>query len=193
MKKMLISGAVALAVTGAATSAMAGDTKYYAGIGLGTLNTEYKDATIDQTATTAGGYLQFGADFNENFAAEMRLGMSGKNKKTIGGVSRTFSSPVFVSALAKGKFPVTSDVDLYALGGLTTARIKGTSAGATQTVTKTGLTLGVGADYKLDDHMSVGGEWVQYMFPVKVTQGTVFGANAKARMWGLTANVAYHF
>ena len=193
MKKMIVGAAVALAMTGAASSAMAQDISYYAGIGLGTLNTEYKDAAVNQSKTTFGGVLKAGADFNEYFGAELRLGMTGKNKKTIGGVSRTFSSPFFISYLAKGMYPVTSDVNVYVLAGATTARIKGTSGGASQTKTKTGLSLGGGLDYKLDSHVSLGAEWTQYMFPVKLASGSVFGTNAKARMWGITANATYHF
>ena len=193
MKKMIVTAIAALAITGAASTAKAQDISYYAGLGLGTINTEYKATGVDQTNTTFGGVVIAGADFNEYFAAELRLGMSGKNKKTIGGVSRTFSSPFFVSYLAKGKLPVSSEVDLYMLAGATTARIKGTSAGATQSKTKTGLSLGAGVDYKLDSNVSLGAEWTQYMFPVKVAAGSVFAANAKARMWGATVNATYHF
>lgn len=192
MKKMLVSSAIALAVATAATPAMANDTGYYAGIGIGTLNTEYKDAAVNQTKMTAGGYLQLGADFNENLAAELRLGRTGKNSQTIGGVSRSFSSPLFLSYLVKGKLPIAANTQLYLLAGATTARIKATTGATSQTVTKTGLTFGAGADYMLDEHTSIGGEWVQYMFPVNVS-GPAFGANAKARMWGITANVGYHF
>jgi len=151
---------------------------------------------VDQTKTTLGGYIKAGVDINEYFATELRIGMSGKNgknKKTIGGVSRTFSSPFFVSYLAKGKYEVASNLDVFMLAGATTARIKGTSAGASQSVTRTGLTLGAGVDYKLDSNVSVGAEWVQYMFPVKVAAGSVFGTDAKARMWGATINTTYHF
>ncbi len=193
MKKMIVTAIAALAITGAASSAKAQDISYYTGIGLGTINTEYKATGVDQTKTTLGGFVKFGADFNEYFAAELRLGMSGKNKKTIGGTERTFSSPFFVSYLAKGKYPVTSDIDVFMLAGATTARIKGTSAGASQSVTKTGLSLGAGMDYKLDSNVSLGAEWTQYMFPVKVAAGSVFGTDAKARMWGATINTTYHF
>jgi opacity protein-like surface antigen len=193
LKKIIAAAALCLGIGTAAASAQAQDISYYTGIGLGTLNLEYKDAGIDQSKTTFGGYVKFGADLNDYFAAELRLGMSGKNKETIGGVSRTFSSPFFISYLAKGKYPVTSDLDLYVLAGATTARIKGTSAGATQTKTKTGLSLGGGADYKLNSNVSLGAEWTQYMFPVKLATGSVFGTNAKARMWGITANATYHF
>jgi opacity protein-like surface antigen len=192
MKKMMLSGVMALAMAGTATSAMASDIDYYAGIGLGTLNTEYKDNAVDQTKMSAGGFLKLGADFNENFGAELRLGRTGKNNQVLGGVSRSFQSPLFVSYLAKGRMQVADNLDLYLLAGATTARIKATRNNVSQTVTKTGLSLGAGADYRLSRTISVGGDWVQYMFPTKVS-GAAFGPNAKARMWGITANVAYHF
>ena len=194
MKKMIVGAITALAITGTASTAKAQDLSYYTGLGLGTLNTEYKATGVDQTKTTLGACVKFGADINEYFAAEMRLGMTGKNKKTIGGVSRTFSSPVFVSYLAKGKYPISAEVDLFMLAGATTASIKGTTAtGASQSQTKTGLSLGAGFDYKLDSNVSLGAEWTQYMFPVKMGSGAVFAAGSKARMWGLTVNTTYHF
>jgi len=194
MKKIIITAAIALASAGAATSANAQDISYYTGLGVGTINTEHKAAGVDQTATTFGGYAKFGADFNEYFAAELRLGMSGKNKKTYAGNNTlTYSSPLFVSYLAKAKYPVTSNIDLFMLAGATTARIKGTSNAATQTKTKTGMSVGAGVDYKINSNVSIGADWMQYMFPVKMTAGSVFLADSKARIWGLTTNIAYHF
>jgi len=193
MKKMIVSAAALLAMTGATAQAQAQDISYYTGLGLGTLNTEYKATGVDQTKMTFGGFVNLGADINDYFAAELRLGTTGKNSKTIGGVQRSFSSPFFLSYLAKGKYPLTSNLDAYLLAGATTARIKGTSAGLSQSKTKTGLSLGAGFDYKLDRQMSVGAEWTQYMFPVKLSAGSVFGTDAKARMWGITVNTSYHF
>jgi len=193
MKKVMTIAALALTCIGASSSASAEDISFYTGLGLGTLNTEHKAAGVDQTKTTFGGFVKFGADFNEYFAAELRVGMSGKNKKTFATNTFTYSSPVFVSYLAKVKYPALSNVDLYVLAGATTARIKGTSNTATQTKTKTGLSLGAGFDYKLNSNVSLGADWVQYMFPVNVAAGSVFTADSKARMWGLTTNATYHF
>jgi len=198
MKKMIAAAAVCLGITGGAVSAQAQEISYYAGLGLGAVSVDYKAAGIDQKKSSFGGYANFGADFNEYFAAEMRVGMTGKDKKTYAGaITRTFSSPTFVSVLGKFKYPVSSDFNLYMVAGATTARIKGqmTSPGSSlsQTQTKTGLSLGAGFDYKLDNHVSVGSEWVQYMFPVKLGTGSVFAAGSKARMWGITGNMTYHF
>ncbi|PIP01589.1 MAG: porin family protein [Zetaproteobacteria bacterium CG12_big_fil_rev_8_21_14_0_65_54_13] len=198
MKKMIITAALAATMACTATAAQAQDPSYYAGLGLGTITTDYKAAGIDQKKSSVGGYLKAGADFNDYFAAELRIGMTGKNKKSYAaGNTLSFSSPLFVAYLAKIKYSVASDLDMYMLAGATTARIKGQSvtAGvtATQTQTKTGLSLGAGFDYKLDNQTSVGAEWVQYMFPVKLGTGSVFAAGSKARMWGITGTATYHF
>jgi len=193
MKKIIAIAALSLTAIGASSSANAQDISFYTGMGLGTINTEHKAAGVDQTKTTFGGFIKFGADFNEYFAAEMRIGMSGKNKKTYTANTFTYSSPLFVSYLAKAKYPVLSNVDLYMLAGATTARIKGTSNTATQSKTKTGLSMGVGFDYKVNGNISLGADWVQYMFPVKMAAGSVFTNDSKARMWGLTTNATYHF
>jgi len=199
MKKMIITAAVGLTMACTATAAQAQDPSYYAGLGLGAITTDYKAAGIDQTKSSVGGYLKAGADFNEYFAAELRIGMTGKNKKSYAaGNILSFSSPLFVAYLAKIKYPVSSDFDIYMLAGATTARIKGqsvTAVGATasQSQTKTGLSLGGGMDYKLDSQTSIGAEWVQYMFPVKLSTGSVFAAGSKARMWGITGTATYHF
>ncbi len=194
MKKMIATAAIALASAGAAANANAQDISFYTGMGVGTLNTEHKAAGVDQTATSFGGFARFGADLNENFAAELRVGMSGKNKKTYAANNTlTYSSPLFVSYLAKAKYPVTPEIDLFVLAGATTARIKGSSNSATQTQTKTGMSVGAGIDYKLNSNVSVGADWTQYMFPVNMNAGSVFANDSKARMWGLTTNIAYHF
>ena len=43
----------------------------------------------------------------------------------------------------------------------------------------------------VQDQWSAGLEWMQYWTNVKL--GTTFGTNAKAKMWGAVASVAYHF
>ncbi|ATX80361.1 Outer membrane protein beta-barrel domain-containing protein [Mariprofundus aestuarium] len=96
----------------------------------------------------------------------MRIGLTGKDKQTYAGDTElTFSSPTFVSYLAKIKYPVASNFDAFMLVGGTTAKIKGKSVSAasslTQSKIKTGASFGAGVDYKIDDQISVGAEWVQ--------------------------------
>ncbi|MDQ6997995.1 MAG: hypothetical protein Q9M17_04705 [Mariprofundus sp.] len=69
------------------------------------------------------------------------------------------------------------------------------AAGVDQTKKTFGgfVKFGADFDYKLDNNLSIGADWTQYMFPVSMKAGIVFAADSKARMWGLTTNVAYHF
>jgi len=200
VKKVIYSAALMLAMLTGTATVQAQDSGYYAGLGLGTVTVDYKDgaAGIDQKNASAGAFAYFGVDMNEYLALEARLGATGKNKQTYaGGIESSFSSPTFLSLLAKIKYPVSSDFDVFMLAGLTTAKIKGklTSAAGvvTQSKTKTGASFGVGADYMISDQVSLGAEWVQYLFPVKLTAGSVFATGSKARMWGITGKIAYHF
>ena len=179
-------------------TAQAQDAPYYAGIGLGTISVDYKANSIDQKKASAGAFAYLGTNVNDYLAFEMRIGATGKDKKTYaGGNTLAFSSPTFFSLLGKFKYPATSKLDLFMLAGLTTARIKGTwtsAAGSiSQTKTKSGASLGAGFDYMANDNISIGAEWVQYLFPVKLGAGKVFAPGSKARMWGITGKVAYHF
>lgn len=194
MKKLIMTAAISLGVISGAAAAQAQDLSYYAGIGLGAVSVDYKATGIDQKKASFGGYAKFGADINDYFAAELRIGATGKDKKTYPAMGTlAFSSPTFVSYLAKFKYPAMDNADLYLVAGGTTARIKGTLGGVSQTQTKTGFSLGAGFDYKLDDQVSIGAEWVQYMFPVKLKAGPVFANGSKARMWGITGTASYHF
>lgn len=181
-----------------ATAAQAQDASYYAGVGLGAISVDYKANGIDQKKASAGAFAYLGTDVNDYVAFEARIGATGKDKKTYaGGNTLAFSSPTFFSLLGKFKYPATSNFDLFMLAGLTTARIKGTqtsvAGSVSQTQTKSGASFGVGFDYLSDDNFSIGAEWVQYLFPVKLGAGTVFAPDSKARMWGITGKVAYHF
>ncbi|MDQ6970083.1 MAG: porin family protein [Mariprofundus sp.] len=199
MKKIIYSSALMLGMLTAAT-VQAQETTYYAGMGLGTVSVDYKDsaAGIDQKNASAGAFAYFGADLNDYLALETRIGATGKDKQTYaGGIERSFSSPTFLSLLAKVKYPVTPELDLFVLGGMTRAKIKGkmtTAAGVvTQNKSKFGASFGVGTDYRVSDRISLGAEWVQYLFPVNLSAGSVFTTGSKARMWGITGKVAYHF
>ena len=200
MKKVIYSSALMLAMLTGAATVQAQDSGYYTGLGLGTVSVDYKDgaAGIDQKNASVGAFAYFGANMNDYLALEARIGATGKDKQTYaGGIERSFSSPTFLSFLAKIKYPVSSDFDVFMLAGMTTAKIKGkmtTAAGVvTQSKTKTGASFGLGADYMINDQISLGAEWVQYLFPVNLSAGSVFATGSQARMWGITGKVAYHF
>jgi len=155
----------------------------YAGAGIGAFGLELKGATINQKNTTFGGYGKLGLDIGDYLGAELRFGSTSSG--TTGNVK--LSDSYFISYLAKFQFPVTLDFRPYAMVGGTTAKFKVTDAGVETSNTKTELSYGFGAEYYVQDSLSVGGEWMQYWTNVNLT------GNREAKIWGAVATVDYHF
>ncbi len=190
MKKIIVAATLALLTL--PTLASATDIKPYAGIGLGGFGLEYTDTTGSINKTAFGGYANFGADFSDYFGAELRIGATGSVSKALSTTTLTLKVPSFFSYLAKVQFPATPDFKLYGLVGGTTAGFKGTNTrGFNSTETKTGLSYGAGADYTVQDQLSIGAEWVQYWN--KVNLPTTWGTNAEAKIWGAVITAKYQF
>ena len=175
------------------------DIRPYAGVGIGAFGLEEKEPGFSQKNTVFGGFGKFGVDIGDYLGAELRVGATstGTNSYPAGtaGIPAPFdvslSDDYFISYLAKVQYPVTLDFRPYALIGGTTAKVKGAVSvsglsGAVST-TKTGFSYGFGADYYLQDQLSIGGEWMQYWTNVNIA------TNSEAKMWGAVATVAYHF
>jgi len=177
------------------------DVKPYVGVGLGAFGLEVKDtnAVFSQNETVFGGYAKVGADIGDYLGGELRIGATSSGTQSnpvgTGGSTIAFDSKLqadyFFSYLVKLQFPATQDLKLYALLGGTTAKMKFTAsaAGVTGGVsgTKTGFSYGLGAEYSLQDMLSVGLEWMQYWNNV----GAFVDGNAK--LWGVVVTGAYHF
>jgi len=194
--------ALTLAALPANVQAQDFDVKPYVGAGLGAFGLELKgtNGTVySQKNTVFGGYVKLGADIGDYLGAELRVGATGSgtqsNPAGTMGSTVPFDGKIqatsLVSYLGKVQFPATPDLKLYALLGGTTAKFKFT---ATSTVgsgsssgTKTGFTYGVGAEYSFQDTLSAGIEWVQYWTNVNAY------LDGKVKIWGVTANAAYHF
>lgn len=190
MKKIIT--AAMLTMLALPSIASATDIKLYAGGGLGIFGLDYADSTFSVNKTAFGGYGNFGADFNDYFGAEVRIGATGSVSKASPTTTVTLKVPSFFSYLAKVQFPATPDFKLYGLVGATTANFQGTNtAGFNRTETKTGLSYGAGADYTVQDKLSIGAEWVQYWN--KVNLPSTWGANAEAKIWGAVITAKYHF
>ena len=159
------------------------DIRPYAGVGIGAFGLELKSPTVNQKNTVFGGFGKVGADIGDYLGAELRFGSTSSG--TTGNTK--LSDSYFISYLAKVQYPVTLDFRPYALIGGTTSKFKVTTAGVETSNTKTGFSYGFGADYYLQDQLSIGGEWMQYWTNVNI------GTNAEAKIWGATATVAYHF
>lgn len=178
--KSIKLAALAIAIGFGTVSAQAGETQPYAGVSLGGFNIESKITGVVDSGSTTGYYVFLGADINDYLAAELRLGATGN--AAVWGLNYKLSS--FVSYLAKGQFPVSSDLRVYGLLGGTTANLK-TSGGAD--VTKTGLTFGGGAEFNINEQLSVGAEWVRYWSNVTVSPSVDVSAS------GLSATLKYNF
>lgn len=164
----------------------------YIGAGLGLFGMEYSDTSGSFNKTAFGGYTNIGADVGDYFAAELRIGAVSSASQTYPTTTLTLSVPSFFSYLLKARMPATPELELYALVGATTAQFKGTNtAGFNQKPTKTGLSYGAGMSYAVQDALSVGVEWTQYWNNVKLDN--TWGTNAKAKIWGITGTIAYHF
>jgi len=164
------------------------DIRPYAGLATGAFGLELKDSTgFSQKNTVFGGYAKVGADIGDYLGAELRFGSSSSG--TTGNVK--LSDSYFISYLAKLQFPATIDFRPYAMIGGTTAKFKKKVAGVEKSKSKTGFSYGFGAEYYLQDNLSLGGEWMQYWTNVKM--GSVMGPNSKAKLWSATITAAYHF
>jgi len=168
------------------------DIRPYVGAGIGAFGVEFKNTSGSMKKTVFGGYGKLGADIGDYLGVELRVGGTGSGKKTVGGQQWKSQASSFFSYLGKVQFPATPDLKLYAVLGGTTANFKVTRAGVSNSQTKTGFTYGVGGEYFLQDTLSVGVEWTQYWTNVKMDNAK-FGTGAKAKIWGVTANAAYHF
>jgi len=199
MKRVLVGAAMIM--VGSAT-VQAQDIKPYAGIGIGAFGIESKDGTVpyNQKNTVFGGYAKVGVDINEYFGVELRGGSIGTGDKsyaagTFGATATTLSQTTdyFLSYLGKLQYPVSQDFRLYAMLGATTAKIKTTTspnvAAANLSKTKSGFSYGFGGDFSVNDQISVGAEWMQYLTNVKLNAtGTT-----KAKLWGAVGTVTMHF
>jgi len=165
------------------------DIRPYAGFGIGAFGLELKDNTgFNMKKTVFGGFGKFGADIGDYLGAEIRIGSTGS--ATTGNIK--LSDSYFISYLAKIQFPVTVDFKPYALIGGTTAKFKKTTTGVESSKSKSGFSYGFGAEYYLQDSLSLGGEWIQYW--TNVNLGTMGGTTGnKAKLWSATGTVAYHF
>ncbi len=194
---------LSVAHAGSGVDGMDLDLSPYVGVGIGAFGLEYKDSTGSQNNTVFGGYGKVGIDIGYYLGAELRVGMTGtgttaQTDGVFGGAAgdNKLTSDYFISYLGKIQVPVTAELTPYALIGATTVKFKDTAAGkAASSQTATGFSYGFGADYNLGNHLSINGEWMQYLTNVSLGNfQTAFGStSSKAKMWGATASLNCHF
>ncbi|RMH62462.1 MAG: porin family protein [Zetaproteobacteria bacterium] len=174
------------AVVALTPAAVAWELQPYAGIGMGVfdLNMKHANPAYAHHHRTGGGYVRVGVDIGPYFGGEARIGTTVRGSATAANTAYIpLSSRQFYALLGKGQFEFKPGLRAYALLGVTTAKIQTSVPGAIAlpaviNSTRTGATMGAGAEYILDGHSSASFEWVQYLTNVPAGNGF------KASMWG---------
>ncbi|WP_167631274.1 outer membrane beta-barrel protein [Mariprofundus ferrooxydans] len=168
-----------MAVSAAPANAESGGLVFepYGMVGVGTLS--IKQTGLRQiTATTFSqmgkayypyAYAVIGANVHKYLAVEMRYGATKADANNATSVNTKATADYLFSILVKPQAYMTDDAIIYALLGGTRARIAGPGVGSPAnnnsigTKVSTGFSYGVGAEYKLNDHMSGAFEAIRYM------------------------------
>ena len=186
MKTFLKTTAASIILACATTTAHAADMEPYAGIGFGSFTTDFGSGF--KSAAAFGGFLQGGVAFNQYIAAELRIGSVNSSK-----ISNTPNAKskigIFTSYLLKPQFPMTEQASIYGLLGATTTKVTVSSAiGGATSATKTQVSFGAGLEYKVQNAVSIGAEYVQYS---NKANGT--GTSTDTKVTGISATLNYHF
>jgi len=176
------------------------EVKVYAALETGTYAVKYSEsgpagALSAKKSGMLAGMVKVGLDYNDYVGGEIRLGtvQAGSVSFPVGtlGSATAFGVKIqpslFISYLGKVHYPVSQSFEVYALFGGTAAKfnIKPTGTGvmlSTRAI-KTGLSYGIGAEYKPRPLFSVGLEWMQYW--TDVTMALSGGAKSSASFGGL--------
>lgn len=182
-----------LALT-ATPAAWAYDSAINAGIGLYTF--KYQDQTQGVSGHPIGWHLGYVGRFTENLGIDVRLGGAGKTSDA----GLTVQPGLFLSVLFRPSIPVSETVDLYGLLGFTSLAVGRTQANnAQEIIARVGGSIGLGADYRINQHMAAGVEWVSYQHNVDFGPNTKYSRNwtgvtqASVSLSSIMANFKYQF
>ena len=127
------------------------------------------DSGIAGNSTAGGGFANFGID-SKMAGAELRVGRTGEASTNYKGINISYGLDTFFSLLGKLHFSPTDRLRLYAIGGYTTANARATASvagiSASASSTASSGSYGAGLDYRLQDHLLIGGEWIRYSLDV---------------------------
>lgn len=147
----------------------------YIGMGLGVYDLKFSQTGFSQSNNMFGGFANLGVDFNDYLGAELRVGLTEASKTAYTGRTVQLRADYLFSYLAKLQFPITPEFRIYGLAGATTgkANIKDSSgaiAPSSANKTTTGASFGGGFDYRVNDFMRVGLEYMRYWNGVNVNK-----------------------
>jgi opacity protein-like surface antigen len=184
MKKFLNSPlrALLLAVCAltASQSAWAYDSAIKVGVGLYTL--DYQDQSRSASGNSGGFALSYVGRFNPVFGFDVRIGGAG----TVSSAGLSLKPGAFLSMLFRPSIPFGESGDLYGLVGITSLAVGRTPAnGHEEIIARVGPSVGLGAEFRITQHMLIGAEWVSYQRDVN------YGPNGSSSWSGVTqANVS---
>jgi len=143
------------------------DSGVYVGLGYSLLRSESKYGGHDLANDYSAVMGQVGYKFNEYIAVEGRYwyGLGEELDNLDAGVFGTFDSEATAWGIyAKPMYPVTEELDVYALVGYGAASVNGTKllSGTTMDVEVSGLSWGIGAAYSFTENFSVFADYVDF-------------------------------
>lgn len=146
---------------------------YYAGTLFSYTSSEYTHSSLNSSSEGNPLLLQaqLGYYFNDYLALEGRYGVSAKRSSGI-------SIDRLGSVLVKGNLPVSKRVAMYALAGLSSAKLEQQNIGSSN---ESGSSFGLGMHYAFDSHTAV---TLEYLSSLK---------NESAKIGGLSAVYQYRF
>lgn len=163
----------------AAFTAAHAQTGLYVGANVAKL--QYAENGFPEVNPTAIA-IRIGNQFNENFAAEVRLGTGlSDDTVTFAGAPITFKVDNFVGVYAKGIIPITSWFAPYAMVGYTHGKLTGKTRGLSMSTSASDFSYGAGVDFPIAKHVSLNFE------VARLFAGDGYKVNA------ISAGVAYKF
>ena len=162
MKKILILSALLISTSVFADSKATGN---YAGA-------QYGMATYSETGfpdvTPSVLFLRAGHKMSKNLAIEGRIGFGiASDSTTIFGTNLDLKVDNLLSAFAVGSVPVSRNVDVYGLLGLTSGKLTATASSgglsASASTTESDISYGFGINISSSKDMSWNAEYVSYI------------------------------
>jgi opacity protein-like surface antigen len=166
----------------------------YVGLGLGVYDLEYHQGNFTQSNNVFGGFAKLGVDFNNYLGAQLRVGLTEPGKTTYPTRSVSLRASYLFSYLVKLQLPITQDFSIYGLGGGTTGRVivtdtSGAIVPGSYSKVATGASWGGGIDYRVDDIMHVGIEYMSYWNAIKVNKTGYPAGNMNAASYTATLKI----
>ncbi|HEY0666420.1 MAG TPA: outer membrane beta-barrel protein [Gallionella sp.] len=135
--------------------------------------------------------------FNNYFGFDVRWGGAGSASSS----GLTIQPGLFLSLLLRPSVPLGERVELYGLAGLTSLAVgRTTTSNTEEIIARAATSVGIGANFRITQHMAVGLEWVSYQRDVDFGPSSSSGAQnwtgvnqAKVSLGSIAANFKYQF